>query len=122
MDIITVLNRLGYLAGEQQSPSPDLSTYQTMVATWRHTTKLPPTEAEMLTEWDVFLAEQAATQYIKDREAAMKAQLPEMMIMPAILEQFKADRDSGPKTLQPGLEQVVNIYNQIMVDHPDPRE
>jgi len=119
MDIILVLDRLGYLAGEEQSPSPDLSTYQTMFDTWRHTTLSPPTEADMLAEWDVFLAEQAATQYIKDREDAMAELLPESVHMPAMLEQAKADRDGG-KTLEPALEEAVNIYSQILLDNPEP--
>jgi len=119
MDIIIVLDGLGYLAGEEQSPSPDLSTYQTMFNTWRHTTQSVPTEAEMLAEWDVYLAEQASTQYIKDREAAMQEQLPESMYMPAMLEQAKADRDGG-KTLESGLEEAVNIYDQILTDNPEP--
>jgi len=119
MDIIIVLDRLGYLAGEEQSPSPDLSTFQTMFDTWRHTTQSPPKEADMLAEWDVYLAEQAATQHIKDREDAMHELLPESMYMPAMLEQARADREGG-KTLETGLEEAVNIYDQILTDNPEP--
>ena len=119
MDIIIVLDRLGFLAGEEQSPSPDMSTYQTMFDTWRHTTQSPPTEVDMLAEWDVYLAEQAANQYIKDREAAMNELLPETIYMPAMLKQAKADRDRG-KVLEPSLEEVVNIYSQILTDNPEP--
>ena len=119
MDIVIVLDRLGYLAGEEQSPSHDKSTYQTMVESWRHTTQSPPTEAEMLAEWDVYLAEQAAIQYIKDREAAMRELLPESMILLAMLEQALADREGG-KDLERGLEEAVNIYDQILTDNPEP--
>lgn len=66
--------------------------------------------------------EALANGYLKNREQAMKEQLPEMLYMPAILEQFKMDRESGPKTLQPALEEAVNIYDQIMIDNPDPTE
>ena len=69
MDIALVLEALGYL-DEEQSPSPDLSSYQTMVATWRHTVKVPPTEADMLVAWEAYEAELAATQYMRDRAEA----------------------------------------------------
>jgi len=119
MDIIIVLERLGYLVGEEQSPSPDLSTYQTMVDTWRHTTQSPPTEADMLAEWDVYLA---ATKYITDREDAMHELLPESVYMPAMLEQAMADRDVDRKTLEPSLEAAVNIYSHIIEDYPGPED
>jgi len=119
MDIIIVLDRLGYLAGEEQSPSPDLSTYQTMFDTWRHTTKLPPTEAEVLAEWDVYQSEQASTQHLRDRASAIQELLPWPMYISAMLEQGKADRDGG-KTLCPALEAAVNIYEQIVTDNPEP--
>jgi len=79
-----------------------------------------PLWADVQTEIARLEAEALASQYLKNREKAMKEQLPEMMYMPAILEQFKMDRDSGPKSLQPALEEAVNIYDQIMIDHPDP--
>jgi len=119
MDIIIVLDRMGYLAGQEYDPSPDLSTYQAMVDGWRHTTKSPPTEAHMLAQWDAYLAEQAAIQYIKDREAAMRDLLPETLYLPAILEQAKADREAG-KTLCVELEEAVNIYLQILIENPEP--
>ena len=79
-------------------------------------------EKDVLTEIARLEAEAVANEYLKNREKAMKEKLPEMVYMPAILEQFKMDRESGPKTLQPALEQAVNIYDQIMVDNPDPSE
>lgn len=61
----------------------------------------------------------AATQYIKDREAAMHLLLPESVYIPAMLGQAKADRDGG-KTLMPDLEDAVNIYDRILRDNPEP--
>jgi len=61
----------------------------------------------------------AATQYITDRENAMHELLPESMYMPAMLEQARADR-AGGKTLEHGLEEAVNIYDQILTDNPEP--
>lgn len=119
MDITIVLHRLGYYDGEVQSPSPDKSTYETMFSTWRHTRKVPPFESRMLEDWDIYLAEQASTQYLKDRETAMAELLPETMYMPAMLEQAKVDREEG-KTLCVELEEAVNIYTQIMDDNPRP--
>jgi len=118
MDIIIVLEKLGYL-DEEQSPSSDLSTYQTMVATWRHTVKVPPTEADMLVAWEAYEAELAAAQRIKDRETTVHELLPEKVYMPAMLEQAKADRAAG-KILEPDLDEVVNIYSQILTDNPEP--
>jgi len=86
------------------------------------TPDITPTWAEVEAEIARLEAEADANRWIEEREAAMKEQLPEMIYMPAILEQFKADRDSGPKTLQPGLDEVINIYSQIMIDNPDPNK
>lgn len=122
MDIVIVLDRLGYLVGEEQSPSPNLSTYQTMAATWRHTTLSLPTEARMLTEWDVYLTEQAATQYLEDRKTAMQKRLSEVLFKNSlipILEQCRIDRDAG-KTLCPEMNEVINIYSKILTDYPAP--
>ena len=78
-----------------------------------------PTQADQDTWMAEYEAHIAATQYIKDREAAMHELLPETMHMPAMLEQAKADRNGG-KTLEPGLEEAVNIYDQILTDNPEP--
>lgn len=61
----------------------------------------------------------AKTQYIMDREAAMQELLPDTMCFPAILEQAKIDRGEG-KILGPEMDEVVNIYTQILEDHPQP--
>jgi len=39
----------------------------------------------------------------------------------AIIKQHKADRDNG-KVLCPAMDDVVNIYSQILIDNPAPRE
>jgi len=119
MDLRIVLDRLGHYDGLAADPCTDFSSYNAMVSSWRNTTKSPPTEAEVLAEWDVYLAEQSSTQHIRDRENAMHELLPESMYMPAMLEQARADREGG-KTLEPSLDEAVNIYDQIMVDNPEP--
>jgi len=121
MDIVIVLGRLGYFEGEEQSPSPDMSTYQIMVDNWRHTTKSPPTEAVMLAEWDVYLDERASTQYLRDREAAIREQLPEMMRAEAELKQAITNRANGI-TLHPDMADMVEIYEKIMEKYEDPIE
>lgn len=51
MDIAQVLYHLGFNDNNGEQPASDLSTYNSMVATWRHPTKQPPTEADMLAAW-----------------------------------------------------------------------
>lgn len=78
-----------------------------------------PTQADQdawTAEYDAYIA---ATQYIRDREAAMNELLPQTVSITAMLEQAKADREGG-KTLEPGLEEAVNIYAQIVSDNPEP--
>jgi len=43
----------------------------------------------------------------------------EKACLPAILEQAKADRDNG-KVLCPEMDEIVNIYSQILTDYPEP--
>jgi len=49
----------------------------------------------------------------------IKKVLFEKVCLPAILEQAKADRDGG-KTLCPKMDEVVDIYSQILIDYPAP--
>jgi len=37
----------------------------------------------------------------------------------AIIKQHKADRDNG-KVLCPKMDKIVNIYSQVLKDHPEP--
>jgi len=116
MDLILVLSRLGYLEGEEQSPSPDLSTYQTMVDTWRHSSLPAPTEAVMLADWEVYLVETATTENEQGRLSAIYELFPQIMPTLVVLEQAKADRDVDGKTLTSNMEEAVNVYSRIIGD------
>jgi len=50
---------------------------------------------------------------------SFKKVLYEEASLPAILAQHKADRDDG-KVLCPKMDEVVNIYSQILIDYPEP--
>lgn len=78
-----------------------------------------PTLEQLRVAGDEYDAYMAATQHLRDREAAMDKLLPQKMYMAATLEQVMVDRNQG-KVLEPGLEEVVNIYSQIMDDFPTP--
>ncbi len=111
MDLRIVLNRLGFV----EDPCSDFSSYEAMMTFWFDDTVPIPTEAVVIAEWDAYLAEQAAIQHLKDREEALREQLPDTVYLPAMLEQAKADRAAG-KTLCAELEDAVNIYTQILID------
>jgi len=79
-----------------------------------------PTQADQdlwTVEYDAYIA---ATQHLRDREAAMSELLPQTVSISAMLAQAKVDRDVGGKTLEPSLEEAVNIYSQILTDNPEP--
>lgn len=78
-----------------------------------------PTQADQDAWTAEYEAHIAATQHMQDRETAMHEQLPESVYLPAFLEQARADR-AGGKSLEPGLEEAVNIYDQILTDNPEP--
>lgn len=51
------------------------------------------------------------------REGLQKVLLKKSFL--AIIKQHKADRDNG-KVLCPAMDDVVNIFNQVMAGHPAP--
>lgn len=63
MDIALVIDRLVPAAEFRMA-----DTYANLVATWTDA-RTVPTEAAISAEWDVYLAEQAATKYQRDRAA-----------------------------------------------------
>jgi len=85
------------------------------------TPDITPTWAEVEAEIARLEAEAVANEYLKNREKAMKAQLPETMYLPAILQQATDDVSAG-KVLSTELAAVVAIYNQIIIDNPDPNK
>lgn len=72
MDIIRILEYLNFNdLGEQ--PAPDCSTYNTMVATWRHPNKQPPTEQQMADAWVLIQTVDNAAAYKQKRAAEYPA-------------------------------------------------
>jgi len=89
------------------------------IAEWNIEYKNKPTIEEL----DAFEAEadivDQNTIIKTSREAAMREFLPDEIVISAMLEQAKADREEG-KTLMPDLEEAVNLYIRILADNPEP--
>jgi len=85
-------------------------SYALLVASWRDAQTIP-TEQAILDEWNVYVAEQAATKHLRDREAD-----PEM---PSIEIQVEAlmNNAAGDPAL---LNRVLSFIANVKARHPAP--
>jgi hypothetical protein len=110
MDIPLGLEKLGYL-DEEQSPSPEMSTYQAMLDGWRHSTKEAPTEADLQMASDESLVE-----YNARNEIARLENLITPRLMRDIWLNLTLNSSSHPDNGKTGLQRLRVIEDAIVIE------